>query len=183
MPDTKLWDAKKYFLVVISLCLYYVLYYQMYWILSVFLSTSNISAALTRNWLCSLMLMSPSPLGHVEDRCPLHGAAERQVGSLTVITSFSLSLLPTTLAHLCLSSMPGANYPAPIVLCWMHPMPMGKKTEHSVAQHSLLDNLKTWKDSLSLDSRNRFLSCIVDKENTQWCFSYVSSFSLDTNWS
>lgn len=28
--------------------------------------------------------------------------------------------------------------------------------------HSLLDNLKTWKDSLSLDSRNSFLSSSID---------------------
>lgn len=115
--------------------------------------------------------MFPSPLGHVEDRCLLHGPAERQVGSLTVTTSFPLPLLPTTLAHLCLSSVPCANYPAPIVLSWMHPTPMGKRLNtvwHNL--HSLLDNLKTWKDCPSLDSRNIFLSCIIGKENTRRWF-------------
>lgn len=41
--------------------------------------------------------------------------------------------------------------------------------------HSLLDNLKTWKDSLSLDSGNSLLSCSTDRKRTVVIFV---SFSL-----
>lgn len=45
--------------------------------------------------------------------------------------------------------------------------------------HSLLDNLKTWKDSLSLDSRNSFLSCSIGKENTRRLFPFSDFVSND----
>lgn len=68
---------------------------------------STVLTALTMHGVC---------MGHVEHRCPLHGPAEKKIGSLTATTSFSPRLLPTTLAHLCLSSVSCASYPALIVL-------------------------------------------------------------------
>lgn len=69
-----------------------------------------------------------------------------------------LFLLPNILAHLWLPSMAVASYAATIVFSWKHPMLMGKNSLNRFWSnpHRLLDNLKTWKGSLSLDSVNSF---------------------------
>lgn len=145
----------------------------MYWILSVFLLDVFQHQLYWQHWLCTVYVWAMWSTG------ARFTALQKRKLAVWLLPPPSPRVCCQQPWHIC--ACPACLVPTtPLSLfspeCTQRPWERRLNTVwHNL--HSLLDNLKTWKDSLSLDSRNSFLSRSISKENTRWGF-YKNSSSI-----